>query len=81
MNGSDKYLPPLLDSSVTKREDTSESPESILTKGIEVSDSKNQGSTTSSQLKIDLDHDCTQSKYEFYLLYLMYGSVMNIDII
>ena len=61
MNGSDKYLPTLLDSSVTKREDTSESLESILTTGIKVTDSKNQGSTTLSQLKSDLDHDCTQS--------------------
>ena len=81
MNGSDKYLPTLLDSSVTKREDTSESLESILTTGIKVTDSENQGSTTLSQLKSDLDRDCTQSKYQFHLLYLMYGSFMNIDII
>ena len=77
----DKYLPPLLDSSVTKREDTIESPESVLTKGIEVTYSKNQGSTTLSQLKIDLDDDSTQSKYQFHLLYLTHRSVMNIDII
>ena len=71
-------LPTLLDSSSTKRKDISESLESITTTGNEVTDSKNQSSTTFSQLKIDLDHNCTQSKYKFHLLYLIYGSCIGI---